>query len=69
MSELENLRAEKIAQEESSKSAQKKLEQELSQLKAQKETLQTQVNILKISLDLVSHELTDCVKIMNPKYH
>ncbi len=52
MSELDNLRAEKMALEESSKMADEKFEHELSQLKTQIESLQSQVHNLpqKISL-------------------
>lgn len=44
MSELDNLRAEKMALEESSKMADEKFEHELSQLKTQIESLQSQVH-------------------------
>ena len=43
MAEMENLRAEKVSLEESSKLAGKKFEDELAELKAQIGTLQSQV--------------------------
>ena len=43
MAEIENLRTEKVSQEESSKLAKKKFQDELVQLKAQMESLQSQV--------------------------
>ena len=43
MAEMENLRAEKVSLEESSKLAEKKFEDELAELKAQIGTLQSQV--------------------------
>ena len=43
MAEMENLRTEKVSQEESSKLAKKKFQDELAQLKAQMESLQSQV--------------------------
>ena len=46
MTEVDNLRAEKMAVEESSKLATKKFQQELGQLRAQIESLQSQVSFL-----------------------
>eukprot|EP00093_Oithona_nana_P015134 15134.XXX_1085139_1085667_1 [CDS] Oithona nana genome sequencing. len=43
MAEMENLRAEKVSLEESSKLAEKKFEDELAELKAQIGTLQSQI--------------------------
>ena len=43
MAEMENLRTEKVSQEESSKLTKKKFQDELVQLKAQMESLQSQV--------------------------
>ena len=43
MAEMENLRAEKVSLEESSKLAEKKFDDELAELKAQIGTLQSQV--------------------------
>ena len=45
MAEMENLREEKVAIGESSKLATKKFQQELGQLKAQIESLQSQVRL------------------------
>ena len=43
MAEMENLRTEKVSQEESSKLTKKKFQDELVQLKAQMESIQSQV--------------------------